>query len=171
MPDETYPIKIGEEKLLLYFGDPVDVERIEETISFFEAFHPHHRTYKKATAILWRSLYKVNDAGELVHAIQQGPPGEAMAFEIVKQFCGQFHGPAGMLVLYGSFDKALIAAGWYGEPVPEDKQTPQSSAKAGEDLPKNSVRPTNRPTRGWRMACAGLLRKLSGIFHRKSSTP
>lgn len=170
MPDESFPIEIGGEKFSLRFEDE-DVKKIEQKISLFVAFHPRFRTYENAAQILWRGLRKVDEGGELVHAIQQGPPGEAAAFRMVKQFCDQFgRVGAGMIVLYGSFDKALIASDWYGEPVPEDLQQPTPPAKAGEDPPKNSVRPTNRPTRTWRTVFAGYLRKISDTLHRRNTT-
>lgn len=124
MPDESFPLLIGEEEYSLRFED-IDVERIEQTISLFVAFHPQYRTYGNAAAILWRGLRKVNDNGDLVYAIQQGPPGKALAFEKTKEFCRQFNGPAGMVVLYESFRRALVVSGWFGEPTDEPKPTPE----------------------------------------------
>jgi len=141
MPDESFPILIGGKQYALYFEDE-DVEKIEEVISLFEAFHPHYRTYQNATVILWRGLRKVNDDGKMVHAIQQGPPGKSMAYQMVRQFCREgFTGAAGMLALYESFRRALVLSEWFGEP--EEDPTPGKPPEAHE---KNSARPTERPT-------------------------
>ena len=116
MPGESFPILIGGKQYALLF-EPEDVEKIEETISLFEAFHPHHRTFANATTILWRGLRKVNDEGKMVHAIQQGPPGRSMAYQMVRQFCREgFVGPAGMMALYESFRRGLVASEVFGEP-------------------------------------------------------
>jgi len=133
MPDETFPIEIEGESLSLRFED-ADVREIEKNISLFVAFHPINQTYDNAALILWRGLRRKDDAGNLVYAIQQGPPGQALAFQKVKAFCKQFGGPAaGMLILYGSFHKGLVASGWFGEP----KEDPAPAGKPEEDHPKN----------------------------------
>lgn len=135
MPDESFPLRIGGEEYSLRFEDK-DVQEIEKTISLFAAFHPQYRTYDNATAILWRGLRKTTDNGELVYAIQQGPPGRTLALQKVKEFCQQFSSTtAAMVVLYGSFDKALIITGWHGKPVPEDQQKPPQEPTGDE--PKN----------------------------------
>lgn len=131
MPDESFPIEIEGETLALRFEDK-DVREIEKTLSLFEAFHPTRRTYDNAALILWRGLRRANDAGTLTYAIQQAPQGKELAFRTVKAFCQQFSGPAGMVVLYGSFHRALIVSGWFGEP----KDEPAKPA-AGDDAPKN----------------------------------
>ena len=116
MPEESFPILIGGERYSLLF-EPEDIDRIEGTISLFEAFHPHHRTFANATAILWRGLRKTSDNGELVHAIQQGPPGRETAYRMVRQFCRErFVGTAGMMALYESFRRGLVASEVFGEP-------------------------------------------------------
>ena len=136
MPDESYPIKIEGETLHLRFEDK-DVRAgsggIEKEISLFAAFHPSTRTYDNAALLLWRGLRREDSAGNLVYAIQQGPAGREMAFQKVKAFCRQFSGTAGMVVLYGSFHKALIISGWFGEPM-EDSQ-PERPAES--DTQKN----------------------------------
>jgi hypothetical protein len=138
MPDESYPVLIGEDQYSLRFEDK-DVEEIEKTLSLFIAFHPSQRTYANAALILWRGLRKKNDARELVYAIQQGPPGKVMAYQMVKQFCCQFTGITGMVILYGYFEKALIVSGYFGEPKPDD--TPK---KPEGEQPKNSPPPTGQ---------------------------
>ena len=131
MPEESFPIEIGGEAFALRFEDK-DVREIEKTLSLFEAFHPTRRTYENAALILWRGLRTVGADGSLTYAIQQGPPGRELAFQRVKAFCQQFAGTAGMVVLYGSFHRALITSGWFGEP----KDEPAKPA-AGDDAPKN----------------------------------
>lgn len=157
MPDESFPIEIGGETLHLRFEDK-DVREIEKTLALFAAFHPTTRTYENAALFLWRGLRRADDAGNLVYAIQQGPPGREMAFQMVKAFCRQFSGTAGMLVLYGSIHKALIISGWFGEP--DDKAKPERLAES--EPSKNSVRPTKRPTKRSHTAFAGSLPDSSG---------
>jgi hypothetical protein len=142
MPEESFPILIGGKPYALRF-EAEDVEKIEEVISLFEAFHPHYRTYRNAAVILWRGLYKINEEdGKLVHAIQQGPPGQVMAYQMVRQFCREgFSGVAGMMSLYESFRRALVLSEWFGEP--KEDPTPGKPPEAHE---KNSSRPTERPT-------------------------
>jgi hypothetical protein len=166
--DGSFPIRIGEEDFLLLFEDG-DVEEIEKTISIFEAFHPHNRTYENAAIILWHGLRKINDDGNLVYAIQQGPTGKIMARQMVKQFCGQFPNPLGMIVLYGSFDNAFIAGKFYKKPEPVDEFEAAKKAPVRDDAPKNSQRPITGPTTTLHSVFAGLRRKLSGIIPRQSS--
>lgn len=133
MPDESYPIEIEGKTYALRFEDK-DIREIEKTLSLFVAFHPTARTFDNAALILWRGLRNVKDDGTFAYAIQQGPPGRETAFRWVKSFCQQFRGPAGMLVLYGTFEKALIVSGWFGDPKePEETGKP---VPAGDD-PKN----------------------------------
>jgi hypothetical protein len=139
MPDESYPILIGEDQYSLRFEDK-DVEEIEKTLSLFIAFHPLQRTYANAALMLWRGLRKKNNAGELVYAIQQGPPGKVMAYQMVKEFCRQFTGIMGMVILYGYFEKALVVSGYFGEPQPD--KTPEGKPEG--EQPKNSPPPTGR---------------------------
>jgi|WetSurMetagenome_2_1015567.scaffolds.fasta_scaffold472863_2 hypothetical protein len=143
MPDESFPIEIEGETLALRFEDG-DIREIEKVVSLFAAFHPSTRTYDNAALFLWHGLRRVDDSGELVYAIQQGPPGREMAFRMVKSFCQQFAGPAGMLVLYESYRRALVVSGWFGEP----KEDPQPEGKPPEREEKNSQRPMKRPTSG-----------------------
>jgi hypothetical protein len=124
VPDESFPIEIGGETLALRFEDR-DVREIERSLSLFEAFHPTRRTYDNAALFLWRGLRRENGSGTLDYAIQQGPPGKELAFRMVKAFCQQFAGPAGMVVLYGSFNRALIVSGWFGEPKEDQPAKPQ----------------------------------------------
>lgn len=118
MPDESFPIEIEGVTYSLRFEDK-DVREIEKSLSLFAAFHPSTRTYDNAALILWRGLRKADDQGNLSYAIQQGPPGKEMAFRMVKAFCRGFAGTAGMIVLYGSYHRALIVSGWFGEPQEE----------------------------------------------------
>jgi len=129
MPDESYPLEISGDTYYLRFEDK-DVQEIERTVSLFVAFHPQYRTFENAAVILWRGLRKTTDAGDLVYAIQQGPPGKTIALSLLKQFMQQFRGPAGMVVLYGYIEKALILSGWFGDP---DTESSSSPAKGDEE--------------------------------------
>lgn len=150
MPDDSFPIIIGGKNYSLRF-EPDDVDKIEETISLFEAFHPHYRTYSNASTILWRSLRVTDPDGKLVHAIQQGPPGKIMAQQLTRQFCREgFAGTAGMLILYESFRRALIKSEWFGEPQPDDEP-----GKPAEVYEKNSETRTGTPTKKSRSGSAG----------------
>ena len=134
MPGETFPIEIEGETLELRFEDR-DVKEIEKSLSLFVAFHPINRTYENAALILWRGLRKNDGEGNLVYAIQQGPPGNILAFQKVKSFCRQFGGPAAaMVALYASYQKALIASGWYSE---TSEDTPKNPAEPEAAPPKN----------------------------------
>lgn len=124
MPDESFPIEIEGETLSLRFEDR-DVREIEKTISLFVAFHPTARTYDNASVLLWRSLRRADTKGDLDYAIQQGPSGKEMAFRKVKAFCGQFAGTMGMVILYGSYHKAMVSGGWFGEPKEDAPEKPQ----------------------------------------------
>ena len=136
MPDESYPMGIGDDTFYLRFEDR-DVQEIERTISLFVAFHPVNRTYENASVFLWRGLRKKNDDGTLTYAIQQGDPGKDAALQLTKQFTRQFSGVVGIALLYGYIEKSLIVAGWFGE----EKADP---TKPEEPHPKNSVPPTGK---------------------------
>jgi len=141
VPDESYPMGIGENTFYLRFEDR-DVQEIERMISLFVAFHPVNRTYENASILLWRGLRVKDDTGTLTYAIQQGPQGKELALEKVKEFTRQFSGTIGMALLYGYFERALVSSGWFGE---EKKDVP---VKAGEpEHPKNLVPPTKKRTK------------------------
>jgi hypothetical protein len=146
MPDESFPIEIEGTTYALRFED-IDISAklggVEAEISLFAAFHPTARTYDNAALFLWKGLRNVNGDGSLSYAIQQGPPGRKLAYQRVKAFCRQFAGTAGMIVLYGSYHRALIVSGWFGEPQEDAKPKP-----AGDEE-KNSAQPTSKQTKNW----------------------
>jgi hypothetical protein len=125
---------IGEDIFYLRFEDR-DVQEIERTISLFVAFHPVNRTYENASMFLWRGLRKKTDAGELEYVIQQNEAGKPAALEKVKEFTRQFEGIVGIALLYGYIERALVVAGWFGEPKEGPPEKPTS---------KNSVPPTGK---------------------------
>jgi len=155
--EEALPIEIDGHKYLFRLEDG-DVIEIERTLSIFEAFHPSRRTYVNAALFLQHGLRKRGKDGALVYIFQQDNTGQKDALQYVKKFCREFSGPLGMVVLYGYYHKALVALEWFGEP----KEGPAENLPEDPEQPKNLVPSTSRPTRGWRTAFAGLLRRLSG---------
>lgn len=145
MPDESFPIEIEGELLSLRFEDQdisAETGGIEATVSLFAAFHPLYKTYDNAALFLWKGLRRKNDQGELVYAIQQGPPGRKMAYQMVKSFCSKFGNTAGMLLLYESYRRALIVSGWFGEP---SEKAEEHDGKPQEREEKNSQWPMSGP--------------------------
>jgi hypothetical protein len=122
--DATPPMGIGDQTFYLQFEDR-DVVAIERTRALFLAFHPVNRTYENASLFLQHGLRKKNETIELVYALPQDDSGKAPALELVKSFCKQFSGPVGMAVLYAYCERALVTAGYFGGPQPDDTQEAQ----------------------------------------------
>lgn len=156
-PVDALPIEIGGHKYLFRLEDG-DVIEIERTLSVFEAFHPSRRTYMNAALFLQHGLRKRGKDGALVYIFQQDEVGHKDAFQYVKKFCSQFPGSMGMVVLYGYYQKALVALEWLGEQrgEPAGEKKPEEPEQA-----KNSVPPTSGQTSTLRSVFAGLLRKSS----------
>lgn len=159
MPDESYPIGLGDQTLFLRFEDR-DVAEIERSLSLFVAFHPAARTYENAALLIWRGLRKRAETGDLVYAIPQDSTGKPIALKWVKSFCCQFSDVMGMVILYGYISKALIVAGYFGEEK-EREETKPATMQDG-DRPKNLPRPTGKGGRGQRMGSAGSALQSSG---------
>jgi hypothetical protein len=112
--EEALPIEIDGHTYLFRLEDG-DAREIERTISMYVAFHPQNMTYEHAARFLQRGLRKRKD-DKLVYIFPQDETGLEPAFQYVKKFCRVFPGITGILVLYGYYNKALIALEWRADP-------------------------------------------------------
>lgn len=156
MTEDALPIEIDGHTYLFRLQDE-DLREIERSLSMFVAFHAQNMTYENAAKFLHRGLRKRSkDGKELVYIFPQDETGLEPAFQYVKKFCRVFPGTTGILMLYGYYNKALIAQEWRGDPEKErsDDEQPAPEAKPADgELPKNSAKPTS-----------GLMKKLRSVF-------
>jgi hypothetical protein len=92
-----------------------------------------------AAAIFFvKGLKKLNEKGEYVYAFPQTAQGDDMAYEFCQKFTGQFKGAmAGIVLLYGMINQALITSGYYQSAEEEEKKSGGDSTVQAVDPTKN----------------------------------
>lgn len=138
MVDEAVPIEVNGEKYYLRFTrrEGRAIEREHKPI--LTLMQPKSFGWDAAAIFFVKGLKRLTEDGKYVNVFPQNAEGDDMAYEFCQKFTGQFKGyMAGIVLLYGMINKALIVSGYYQNQEEEKEESGEGTTAQVVDPSKN----------------------------------